>query len=107
VSQRLFKFSVENLSSGESADFIGQGETVLEALSEGVKNVNATWRPSSSGKKTGSHDLMVRTKDGQVVRRSMQEFESKQREAAPVPASIPEGTGSSPASALNEGDIDL
>lgn len=79
----MFRFSVENMSSGESTDFIGQGETLFEALTDGVKNVNATTRRS------GSKNLLVRTKDGKLEPRTMAEFESKQRGTDAVPEAAP------------------
>lgn len=91
MSEKFFKFYVENMRTGEKTDFIGQGETMAVAWSDAVKLVNEHFRPSSSGKKTNPHGVHVMTKDGRSVHRTLQEFESDFGHGQkPQPTAIPE-----------------
>lgn len=72
----MFRFSVENLTTRESADFIGQGASLLEALSDGIKNCNQPFRPKNDGKARPNIGLAVRLPDGRVVTRQTDEFGS-------------------------------
>jgi hypothetical protein len=73
---KQFKFTVENTRTGESTKFIGQGNSVAEAIKDGLACVEATFRPKNDGKKRDSVSLGVFTKDGQFVKRTLSEFES-------------------------------
>ncbi len=78
MSLKAFRFEVENVRSGEKTAFIGDGETVESAFKDGIKNVTATFRPSSSGGgRNREHGLGVKAKDGTTVLRTLAEFEAK------------------------------
>lgn len=84
MSVKQFKFSVENTRTRESASFIGQGETIAEALKDGMKCVEATFRPKSDGQNRGQTGLAVHLANGEVVNRTLREFESDGPIAAPT-----------------------
>lgn len=76
MSVKQFRFSVENTRTRESTAFIGQGETIAEALKDGIKCVEATFRPKSDGQNRGQTGLAVKLANGSVVNRTLREFES-------------------------------
>ena len=76
MSVKQFKFSVENTRTRESTAFIGQGETIAEALKDGMKCVEATFRPKSDGQNRGQIGLAVHLANGSIVNRPLREFES-------------------------------
>ena len=80
MSLKMFRFSAENMTTGESADFIGSGETLDDAWKDAVEVLNDTFRPNSNGQTTtgkGQPNTMgVRLPDGRRVTRLLRDFES-------------------------------
>lgn len=72
---KFFEFRVTNKKTGESTGFLGQGETMQEAWSDGTSNVTAIFRPKQDGKARRTHGLAVTTSAGSVVIKTLQEFE--------------------------------
>lgn len=56
---RLFHIRFVNTRTGEAAGFIGQGESVAEAFSDGVKGTADTFRPKNDGKARPQFGLWV------------------------------------------------
>lgn len=79
----LWHIEVTNPVTKETMRFLGQGKTVAEALSEGIKNASAPYRPSSDGRVLPSVGLgvvppiAVRLPDGRLVCRKLEHFESE------------------------------
>jgi hypothetical protein len=76
MSLKMWRFKVENMRTGETCGFLGQGETMDAAWKEGLKNCTDAFRPSTSGAKRPEHGIGVTTKDGRDVSRTVKEFES-------------------------------
>lgn len=74
MSEKMFRFTVENTVTLERAQFIGQGETMLDALKDGVKNAQSAIRPGRAG--ASDMKLAVKTRTNLLVQRSVSEFES-------------------------------
>lgn len=79
MSLKMFMFTVTNTRTKESADFLGQGETMEEAWKDGLKILNDTYRANSNGQTTtgkGQPNTMgVQLPDGRRVTRRLKEFE--------------------------------
>lgn len=76
MSQKLFRFSIENLRTKETTAFIGQGDTIDVAMKDGIKGANTPFRPKNDGKSRPDNGVMVKTSSGATVRRTLAEFES-------------------------------
>ncbi len=84
MSLKLFRFSVENMTTHEHAKFIGQGSTIAAAISDGLKVVQDTFRPKNDGKQRDPHGLAVTLPSGEIVNRKLQDFEGDVPWAAPT-----------------------
>lgn len=84
MNPRMFRISVQNMPNHEETTFLGQGMTIEEALKDGVKNVQTTFRPKSDGQNRGSLGVMVKLRDGRIVNRTLRDFESDVPFLAPV-----------------------
>jgi hypothetical protein len=73
---KLFRFTAENMTTRETAAFIGQGVTVKDAFAEAIKNAADAFRPSTSGAKRPEHGIAVTLPSGRVVGRTVSQFES-------------------------------
>ena len=72
-----FTFWVRNDATRESARFLGQGATMLDAFKQGHENARQNFRPSSSGQEpTARACLTVTLPTGEIVHRTPEEFES-------------------------------
>lgn len=76
MSQHLFRFTVEAMSTKETTQFIGQGKTIEEALKDGKTNCQSSFRPKTDGRYNPEFGFMVTLPDGRTVRRTVPEFES-------------------------------
>lgn len=74
-SLKMFEVCVKNTLSRETVTFLGQGKTVADALSDGIKNVQATFRPRDGVTRKESH-VAVTLPDGRPTLRTLNEFES-------------------------------
>lgn len=74
MSEKMFRFTVQNMTTKERTQFIGQGETMADALKDGVKNAQSALRPGRAG--AGDMKFAVKTESGHLVNRSVSEFES-------------------------------
>lgn len=81
---KMFRFSVENMTTREHAKFIGQGESIAAAISDGLKGVQDTFRPKNDGKQRDPMGLAVTLPSGEIVNRKLQDFEGDVPWAAPV-----------------------
>jgi hypothetical protein len=74
MSEKMFRFTVQNLRTKERASFIGQGETMEAALKDGVKNATST----RNAGKAGSTEMMIACKnvEGAIANRRVSDFES-------------------------------
>ena len=75
MSLALFRFKVDNLSTKETTEFLGQGDTLEEAFKDGVKNCRTQFRGKNDGKARDELGMMVQTAQG-VKHRPLPEFES-------------------------------
>ncbi len=79
----MFRFSVENMTTRESAAFIGQGTNIKDALADGLKVVQDTFRPKNDGKQRDPFGVMVQLRTGEFVSRKLQDFEGDSAYAPP------------------------
>lgn len=88
-SLKLWPITVTNPRTRETVSFLGQGVTVLEAVSDGAKNCAESYRPNQSGvsmnpgEKGGPTRVACRREDGSIVWRSLSEFEADPDAPAP------------------------
>jgi hypothetical protein len=71
MSEKLFKFTVTNERTHETASFMGQGSTIMDAMKDGLKNIG------SKSRKDIVNSLSILTSSG-VVNRTVEEFEGDQ-----------------------------
>lgn len=82
AAQHMFPIRVRHPATGEIVKFLGQGATLAEACSDGVKNLLAPYRPSSDGKIQPKLGIGVPPKasvmlaDGRTVNRKLSDWES-------------------------------
>lgn len=74
MSEKLFKFTVENTKTREKTHFIGQGETIEAALKEGIKNTKDRFRPRDGDGKDAM-GIRVELPNGRFVGRSVEDFQ--------------------------------
>jgi hypothetical protein len=74
MSEKMFRFTVQNLRTKERTSFIGQGVTMEAALKDGVKNATSTRSPG----KAHESEMMIACKnvEGAIANRSVSDFES-------------------------------
>lgn len=77
MSQKNFRFSIENMATRETTAFIGQGETIADAVKDGLKNVTDSFRPKNDGKSRPENGLAVTLKNGRMVNRTLVQFQSE------------------------------
>lgn len=75
MPEKMFKFTVTNERTHETTSFLGQGTNLLDALKDGMKNVDAPFQPKNDGRPRVVHGLAVQTGSG-IVKRTLVEFES-------------------------------
>jgi len=86
---KLWPITVTHPRTMETVSFLGQGKTVLEAVTDGAKNCSEAFRPDQSGaahkpgEKGGPTRVAVKQPDGTVVFKSMREFEADPKPAQP------------------------
>lgn len=79
---KLWPITVTHPRTKETISFLGQGATVAEAVSDGVKNLSENYRPNQSGsqakpgEKGGPTRIAARRPDGSVEFKSLREFEA-------------------------------
>lgn len=78
MSEKMFRFTVQNMTTKERTQFIGQGETMADALKDGVKNAQSASRAGRAGATDLKLAVKVVALDGEefLVNRSVSEFES-------------------------------
>jgi len=83
MSEIQFRFTAENMTTGEKADYIGQGESLEEASKDGLKNLAGTFRPNSNGRVSTGHGqpntMGVTLPGGRIVFRTLREFEGREK----------------------------
>lgn len=84
MSLKMFRFSVENMTTREKTAFIGDGECVLDALKEGMKNTAQTSRFKENDNSRSEVGLAVRLPSGGIVFRKLADFEGDVPWAAPA-----------------------
>lgn len=83
-SLKMYVIQVTHPQTKEVLKFLGQGTTVVEAVTDGVKELGHPFRPKSDGKERGESFMNVVDRDGNPVRRTLKQFEAD----ALAPASV-------------------
>lgn len=73
-SLKMFEIRVTNTRSKETLMFLGQGTTVADAVSDGVKCVQAVFQPKE-GRISEPGNRRVVTADGRTILRTLAAFE--------------------------------
>lgn len=74
---KMYDFRVTNPVTKETAKFLGQGETLAEALKDGAQNIGHVYRPKTDSRKQIVTTLAVRLPSGQIVNRLVKDFEGE------------------------------
>ena len=74
---KMYEIWVKNPVTKEMAKFLGQGETMADAVKDGLSLIGKEFRPKQVGKSRESTTLGVRLPDGTWVNRSIKNFESE------------------------------
>jgi len=82
----MFRIVVTNLTTKESATFLGQGTTIEDAFKDGYKNTKEPYRHRQDGRPHPPLPLSVTTATGESVSRELKHFETgiPPQPAAPV-----------------------
>lgn len=70
---KQFLFTVEN-AAGQRFKVRGDGDNPADAFKDALKNVDSTFRPSSSGGFNKTHNLAVKDRDGKQTEMSIADF---------------------------------
>lgn len=73
----MFEICVRNPITQEYARFLGQGETMAAAVKDGLDGVGKVFRPKNDGKERKPGTLAVVLANGEVVNRTVANFESE------------------------------
>lgn len=92
--EKLFRFTIENLATGEETTIIGQGASIAAAKLDAAKTAKEPFQPSSSGSSPAAPAcVLVRLNwwkakgdDKPLVKRTLEEFEGDVRYGEKKPA---------------------
>lgn len=76
MSEKLYHFTVRNDRTGETIEFKGQGENLLDACKDGYKLMGDTFRPKNDGRARDPGMCNVTLPDGTKAPRTLKEWES-------------------------------
>lgn len=79
---RMYEIHVIHPETKETLRFLGQGISVTAALADGAKVINESFRPSTNGPRHGPISLNVMTAGGQIVLKTLKDFEDPPAPAA-------------------------
>jgi hypothetical protein len=72
----MFRIQVTNMTTEETATFLGQGTTMEEAFKDGYKNVKESYRHRQDGRPHPPLPLTVHTADGAYAPKDVKHFET-------------------------------
>jgi hypothetical protein len=75
MSLKMFRFSVENMTTRETASFIGQGHGIKEALADAIKGAESTFKPKNDGRSRDNVGVVAVSPGGARKTRSLLDFE--------------------------------
>lgn len=73
----MYEIFVRNPVTKETAKFLGQGETMQDAVKDGLSVIGKPFRPKQDGKERELTTLGVKLPSGEWVNRSVKRFESE------------------------------